>query len=487
MGLNKKGILKISGVCCRIIGLAMLVPVLVALIYGEYETAVQFTLTAGATVAGSLLLSLASKNASRVLKMRDGFLIVTLVWFIAAIIGGIPYMMTGTITDPFKAFFEACSGFSTTGASVLSDFDSIPKGVVFWRSFTHWLGGIGIIVIAVALLPSLGLSGQNVVRAETPGPVLDKITPKMNDMARYICLVYGTLTVAELILLCLGGMGVFDALITTFGTAGTGGFTNHDASIEYYSSTYFDVVITIFMLLAGTSFNLHYQALRRGPKAYFKDSEFSFYIFIVLVFSAVIAVDLYATGFYTTASESADKAFFQTISIATTTGFTNADFGLWPELSKMLLFILMFIGGCSGSSAGGVKAVRILIVLKYIRKGIAIRLHPNAVMDVRINGRRVPSQTMSSVVTFIFLYAVALVLGTLLVSFDNIEHIACFSGALSCLGNYGPAFGLVGPEINYAVFSDFSSVVLSLLMIAGRLELITFFVIFTPEYWKPGH
>lgn len=487
MNLNWKGIIKISGICCRIIGVVMIPSVIVSLIYGEYRTAMYFIITSAVTIAVSLVLTKATKNAPRKLKMRDGFLIVTLVWFIAAVIGGIPYMVTGTITDPFKAFFEACSGFSTTGASVISDFDSIPQGVIFWRSFTHWIGGIGIIIIAIALLPSLGLAGQTVARAETPGPTLDKITPKMTDTAKYICIIYGSMAVCETVLLCVGGMGLFDSLITTFGSVGTGGFTNHDVSIEYYSSAYIDVVVTVFMLLAGTSFSLHYQALKQGPKVYFRNSEFRFYIFIVLLFSAVIAIDLYATGTASSAGEAADNAFFQTVSIATTTGFNNTDFGLWPELSKMLLFILMFIGGCSGSSAGGIKAVRILIVIKYIRKGIAIRLHPNAVMDVRINGRRVPSYTMSSTVTFIFMYAVVLAVGTLLVSFDNVEHIASFSGVLSCLGNFGPAFGLVGPEINYSVFSDFSSTVLAVLMIAGRLELITFLVLFTPEYWRPGH
>ena len=487
MNLNWKGIIKISGVCCQLVGLAMIPSIIVSLIYREYNTAFQFAIITAGTVAVSICLTRGTGKVSRNLKMRDGFLIVTMVWFIAAVIGGIPYMASGTITDPFKAFFEACSGFSTTGASVISDFDSIPHGIIFWRSFTHWIGGVGIIVIAIALLPSLGLAGQTVARAETPGPTLDKITPKMTDTAKYIFLIYGGLTISEIILLCIGKMRFFDALITAFGSIGTGGFTNHSTSIEYYSSTYFDIVITVFMLLAGTSFNLHYMALRRGPKVYFKDSEFRFYIFIVVSFSTVIALNLYFTQTCASGGEAADKAFFQTVSIATTTGFNNADFGLWPELSKMLLFILMFIGGCSGSSAGGIKAIRILIVLKYIRKGIAIRLHPKAVMDVRINGRRVPSYTMSSVITFIFLYIVVLAVGTLLVSFDDIEHIASFSGALSCLGNYGPAFGLVGPEINYSVFSDFSSTVLALLMIAGRLELITFFVLFTPEYWKPGH
>lgn len=487
MGLNHKAIVKIFSIACRIIGLSMIPSLIVAFIYGESKAAISFIASIGIAVLISLPLSYISRKADLRLFMRDGFLIVTMTWIISGLIGALPFIVSGSITDPFKAFFEACSGFSTTGSSIIDNVEILPKSILFWRSFTHWIGGMGIVVFAIALLPSLGLNGQTIAGVETPGPTLDKISPKMSDTAKSLYLTYSIFTVVQIVLLYLGGMNLFDSCVHSFGSMGTGGFSDYNLSIGHFHNAYIDTIIIIFMLLSGASFNLHFKAIKYGPKVYTKDIELRTYLFIFLIASLIIMIDLKVSGTYSSLTEAADKVSFQVTSILTTTGYNNANYDLWPSLSKIVLFLLMFIGGCSCSTGGGVKVIRIIILIQYIRRGIALRLHPNAVVEVKINGRKVQSETIGAIMTHVFLFSIVAAAGTLLVSFDNLDIVTSFTSVLSAIGNIGPAFCRAGPMSNYSVFSDFSLTVLSFLMVAGRLELVTFFVLFTPRFWDPHH
>lgn len=489
MVLNLKAVIKNTGIILVITGLSMIPSMIVALIYHETGSFFALLFSAAVSTAVGVLMHLATGKApfsNQSLKMRDGFLIVTLSWVFASVLGALPFIFSGSISDPVNAFFESCSGFSTTGSTILKDIEVLPKSILFWRSFTHWLGGMGIVVLAIALLPALGLSGQTAVRAEVPGMTLDKLTPKMADTAKALYVVYLSLTLIETVLLMLGGMSLYDALIHTLGSVGTGGFSNYNDSVAHFGSTYINIVITVFMLLSASSFSLFYTAFSiRKPVLIVKDNELRFYIFIFVFFSVLITAD---TLIYTDTelSKAISDGTFQTASILTTTGFSTADYCEWSNFCQLLIFLLFFIGGCSGSTGGGIKVIRILVILKCVRRGIAQRLHPHVVKDIEVNGKQVQPATISGIMTHLFLFSVVTAFGTLLVTFDNYDIITSLSAVLSCIGNVGPGFGLVGPASNFELFSGFSKIVLSFLMIAGRLELITFFVLFSPKFWNPN-
>lgn len=485
MNLNFGAIIKVTGMLCIILGIAMMPSLIIALCCSEWQSVAAFALTAILTILSGSILYFRTKHIDRNLKMRDGFLIVSLTWIMAGILGALPFVISGSITNFIDAFFESCSGFSTTGATILTDIESLPKSILFWRSFTHWLGGMGIVLFAIAILPALGLNGQTIARAEIPGPVLEKISAKMNDTAKAVYTTYGLFTAVEIILLCIGGMSLFDAAVHTFGSVGTGGFSNYNNSIAYFDSTYINIVITAFMLLSGISFNLYSAALRRGVKVITKDSEFRLYLLFIGIAVALIAFNLYFEGIYS-GGKSIEQSAFHTVSIMTTTGFATTDYTLWPVFSQMVLFLLFFIGACSGSTGGGIKVMRILVLLKYIRRGIHIRLHPKEIIDVKLNGEHVHSQTVTAIVTHLFLFITVALAGSVLVSIDNHDIVTNISAVLSSIGNIGPGFELVNPMDNYSIFSGFSKLVLSILMIAGRLELVTLLVIFTPNFWNPN-
>lgn len=484
MNLNLSSILRIIGIVMMVISIAMLPSFCVSVIYHEASVARAFlSIILISCFIGYLLYKICQYNAQQ-LRVRDGFLIVTLCWLISAIMGAFPFVVTGSIPSFTDAFFESASGFSTTGGSILSDIESLPRGILFWRSFTHWIGGMGILIFAIALMPSLGISGQNLAVSEAPGPSLDKITPKITDTARILYITYFLFTIIETLLLMLGGMSLYDALIHTFGTVGTGGFSSYGDSIAHFNSAYFSIVITIFMILCGTNFNLYFFSLKHSVKTFIEDTEFKFYIFTVIASAFSIFIILMYSGLYSSAGEAAIDSSFQVASILTTTGYATADYEQWPAVAQMIILLLMFMGGSSSSTAGGIKIVRIVILLKLIRRGISTRLHPNVIETIKLNGKQMPVDTVSAIANHIFLYIAMIFFGAFIISFENIDLMTCFTSVITCLGNIGPGFGTVGPSENFSALSDLSKWLLSLYMIAGRLEFYTMFVLLMPKFWS---
>ncbi|MDO4544929.1 MAG: TrkH family potassium uptake protein [Bacillota bacterium] len=487
MNLSLSSIFRIIGIVLVVISIAMLPSFLVSLIYDDSSVYMPFLLTFIISGLAGLLLTKICEKHTHQLKVRDGFLIVTLCWFISAALGAVPFVITGSIPNPVDAFFESCSGFSTTGASILSDVESLPRGILFWRSFTHWIGGMGILIFAIALMPSLGISGQNIAVSETPGPSLDKTSPKMSDTAKALYTIYLLFTVVETIMLMLGGMSLYDALIHTFGTVGTGGFSSYNDSIGHFDSTYIRMTVTGFMVLCGINFNLYFFSLKRGLRTVLEDSEIKLYLLFLALSTFFIFTVLMVTGQYGSPGDAASDSVFQTASILTTTGYATADYETWPSICQMVLLLLMFVGGCSSSTSGGIKVVRILVLLKLIRRGISTRLHPNVIETVKLNGKNMSSDTVSAIVNHIFLYIVLVFFGAFIVSFENIDLITCFSSVITCLGNIGPGFGAIGPAENFSGMTELSKGLLAIYMIAGRLELYTLFIILTPRFWNQDY
>ena len=484
MLLNYKAIIKISGIIIIILAASMIPSLLVSLIYVEPDAAGSFIMTILPMLVIGRILSILPKAATNHLKIRDGYMIVALCWLLASSFGALPFMISGCIPNFADAFFETASGFTTTGSTILTDIETLPNGLLFWRSFTHWLGGMGIIVFAVALLPALGISGSKIAKAETTGPTFGKLTPKLTESAKILYLIYLGMTIIEVVMLMLGNVNLFDALIHTFGSVGTGGYSNYNASVAHYNSLYVDIVISVFMVLAGTNFTLYYYILKGHWREFFGDSEFRCYMIIFCSAVILIALDLWLRNCYSF-GKSFQYSMFQSASIMTTTGFATADFDLWPTFSKMILFLLMFIGGCSSSTSGGIKVIRFLLLFKYLKRGIAIRLHPRAVVSIKINDKPIPADTISAVINFVFLYVGVFFLGTILISLENFDLITTSSAVAACLGNIGPGFSLVGPVLNFSIFSDFSTFLLAIIMLIGRLELFTIILLFTKQFWNP--
>ena len=477
---------RIEGAVLLILAAAMTIPFILALYYREKASACAFAAVAAFCVLAGVMIRIAFKPSQEKFKSRDGFFVVSLTWLVCSIVGAMPFIISGAIPSFADALFESCSGFSTTGASILTDIESLPKSVLFWRSFTHWLGGMGIIVFVMALLPVLGISGQMVAYAETPGPIKDKVTAHFSDTAKGLYRLYLALTAAEAVLLRIGGMNWYDAFIHTFGTVGTGGFSNYNTSVAHFTSPYIQIVIIVFMVLAGMNFNLYYVGIiqKHGLKSIFHDDETKFYLTVMgIAAAAIFLYNTIADGFRDVGGTLLSAAF-QVTSINTTTGFATDDFELWPTFSKMVLFAMFFFGGCSGSTGGGIKCVRILVCMKLLRRSFSLKVHPNRVVPLSLNGKELPSDVIIKITNFIFTYLAVLFAGTLLLSVDNMDFISTLSGAASCLGNIGPGFGLLGPTMNYSALSAFSKYVCSFLMIAGRLELFTVFMLFSRRYWN---
>jgi trk system potassium uptake protein TrkH len=424
------------------------------------------------------------KEKTSLIKVRDGYAIVCFSWVIASVFGALPFVISGSIPSFVDALFETVSGFTTTGASIMPDIEIIPMGILFWRSFTHWLGGMGILVFAVALLPALGIGGQQIANAETPGPVLDKITPKMSDMAKILYFIYIFITLLEVLFLCLAGMNLFDSLIQTFGTMGTGGFSNYNASVAHFDSFAIDLIISIFMVIAGANFNLYYDLLKGRWKSVVKDNELRLYLGILFGAVILIALNLRLTNTYDSSFSALIHSFFQSSSIMTTTGFASTNFDLWPTFSKMVLFFLMFVGGCSASTAGAIKVVRILVVIKLIKRELFQKLHPRAMVAIKINNSPILPDKISSILSFIALYFLLFLGGTLLLSIEDFGLVTSASAVAATLGNVGPGFEAVGPIMNYSLFSPFSTCVMTFLMLCGRLELFTVILLLSPGFWR---
>lgn len=482
MGFNYNSILLIIGKVFIVAGIAMTFPWIVAIIYGETEMYSAFYGVVIPVIMAGIIFTMAVTPSDKAVRIRDGFLIVASVWILMTLLGSFPFVLSGKISF-IDSIFEMASGFTTTGASCLTDVESLPYSILFWRSFSHWLGGLGFVIFAIAILPQLNIGGFNILRAETPGPTYEKISPKFKGQARILVTIYLILTFTETLLLKLGGLNWFDSLVYTFGSVGTGGFATYNDGVGHFQNPYVIWVITLFMVFSSLNFTLYYTSIRRGLNGFLKDSEFKFYIAVIFLATTLISINLVSMNVYGISGAVRDSAF-QVASIISTTGYATVNYDVWPTFSKAILFCLMMVGGCSGSTGGGLKAIRALIVIRFIHRGIMVRLHPNAVCTVRLGPKTVPGDVVTAVGGFSLLYVATIMFSAILISIDNQDLITSLTTAMSCIGNIGPGFGGVGPAMNYSIFSDPIKLYLSFLMLAGRLELFTLLMLFTPRFWN---
>ncbi len=459
---------------------ALLVPGLVAWWYQEPVWVYLLSAGVSAGVGGLLVSSLCPE---REIGYREGFAVVVFSWVSAGIFGALPYVFTGSL-DFIDALFEAVSGFTTTGSTVFSSLEHLPRGLHFWRAFTQWLGGMGIIVLSLAILPLLGIGGMQLYQAEMPGPTKDKLAPRIQDTARILWGVYVFFTLLEVLLLMAGGMSLYEAFCHAFTTLATGGFSTRTASIAGFASLYLDYVITLFMFLAGVNFTLHYRFLKGDFSAYFRSEEFRFYCLVGFLSVAVCLLFNFVSGTYLSLSENLRYSLFQVWSIMTTTGYGTADFDLWHPICRLLLLVLMFFGGMAGSTGGGIKQVRLLIFFKFIRLQFRKLIHPRAVEIIRYDDLKVPNDVTQAILGFIALYALVFLAASLLVTAQGIDIITATSAVAATLNNIGPGLEGVGPTKNFGWLPDFSKLVLTFCMLAGRLELYTVAIILTRGYWK---
>ncbi len=457
----------------------LLLPLLVAALYREDPVPFLIPLLALGVCALALCRI---RVKEKTIYAREGFLIVSLSWILVSLAGAVPFVLGGAIPSYVDAVFETVSGFTTTGASILTDVESLPRGLLFWRSFTHWIGGMGVLVFIMAVLPLANDRSMHVMRAEVPGPAVGKMVPRARDTAMWLYGIYLGLTLLEVVFLLAGGMPLFDSLVNTFGTAGTGGFAIKNASIGFYNSAYVDGVITVFMLLFGINFNLYFLLLMRDFKQVLKSEELRVYLGVALTAMLLIALNILPQygGFGVAFRYSA----FQVSSIMTTTGFATADYTLWPTFSQTILFLLMILGACGGSTGGGLKVSRAIILVKSLGREVVRLVHPRAVSTVRLDGKRVEAQTVRDVGVFFIAYMFIIAVMTLLISLDGFGFATTFSAVTACMGNIGPGLGAVGPMGNFADFSLASKLLLSLTMLLGRLEIFPLVLFFTPVLYE---
>ncbi|MCU0845898.1 MAG: TrkH family potassium uptake protein [Spirochaetes bacterium] len=482
--MNPVLIVKTLSFLMLIISGFMLIPAAIALACGETRELISFivVILPLSALSGWFVLSF-RKRKTEAFSTRDGFIFVTASWLAASVAGSLPFIISGAIPSFPDAFFETVSGFSTTGASILTDVDCLPRSMLFWRSFTHWLGGMGIVVLAVAVLPLLGIGGLQLINAESPGPTVDRITPRIADTAKILWIIYIGFTVAQTALLMIAGMDLFDALTHTFGTLATGGFSTKNAGVGHYDSAAIEIIITVFMLLASISFSLHYRALTGRLRSLAGETEAKVFLLIFIISTMAVALSVYGES-YPSFGESLRHAAFQAASILTTTGFATADFEQWPFFAQGVLFLLMFIGGSSGSTAGGIKVFRIVILLKQAFIEMLFLIHPRGIFTLKVNNGVVRKDLVYSVAGFFFLYIFMLLCTSLVVASSGYDLTTSLTTALATLGNIGPGFGEVGPTNNYAFFPDYVKWFLSFAMLVGRLELYTVLIILTPEFWR---
>lgn len=478
--MNIKMVFRTVGRISQVAALLLLIPAVVAIIYKETEQFFAFFITAIAAFAIGLFIGLITKTKNRVIYAKDGFAITALAWIVMALVGAVPFVISGDIPSYIDAVFETVSGFTTTGASILTNVEAMSRSMLFWRSFTHWIGGMGVLVFIMAIIPNLTDRSIHIMRAEMPGPVIGKLVPRVKDTAKILYLIYIFLTVLEAVLLLAGGMPLFDSLIHTFGTAGTGGFGIKADSIASYSP-YCQWVIAIFMLIFGVNFNLYYLLLLRRIRTALKSGELWCYISIVFVSVAAITVNI--APIYKNFSTALRNSTFQVASIISTTGFATADFDLWPGLSKAILLLLMFCGACAGSTAGGLKVSRVVMLFKSVTKEIRKMLHPRSIGKVHFEGKSVEDSTLSSVSTYFVIYMICFFMIFLLISFEPFGLESNFSAVAACFNNIGPGFSAVGPTASYAGYTGFSKIILSFAMLLGRLEIFPIVVFLSPRTW----
>lgn len=469
----------IVGKMLLIEGFLLLFPAFVSFLYGEME-GISFLLTAMLLLLVSFLGSRKPENTA--IYAKEGFLIVALAWVLWSVFGALPFLLSGCIPRFEDAFFEVVSGFTTTGSTILRDIEGLPKCMNFWRCLTHWVGGMGVLVFVMAVIPLSNKNSMFLMRAEIPGPTCDKLVPKARTTARILYTMYLGLSVAEVIFLLAGDMNLYQAVIHTFSTAGTGGFSDRNASVAAFNSAYIDGVITVFMLLFGINFNLYFLLLMKNVKGFFKNEELRNYLGIVA--AAIVLITINIMNLYGGVLHAFRYAAFQVVSVITTTGFVTANFDLWPEFSKTILLMLMVVGACAGSTGGGMKVSRIMILGRTITKETRQILHPKSVNVVKLDGKRLTNEETHGVYVYTICYFVILCVSVLLVSVDNFDFTTNFTAVLTTLNNVGPGLAKVGPVENFSAFSCFSKIVLSFDMLIGRLEILPIMMLLAPVTWR---
>lgn len=474
--------LRILGALLLFLAATLLTPLIFSLYYQDGVWWVYPGAALICAVIGALLFHFCRSN--RELSLREGFAVVTFGWGVFALFGALPYLLSGAIASPVDAVFETMSGFTTTGSTILTEIEALPRSLLFWRALTHWLGGMGIIVLSLAILPMLGVGGMQLFKAEVPGPTADRLKPRIQDTAKMLWGVYFLLTMLETALLMFGGMDFFDALCHSFATLATGGFSTRNASVAAYDSSYIDYVIILFMFLAGVNFTLHFHLLRGRVHDFLRSEELRVYLGITLATAAAVIVFNGLGGIYPQWSDNLRYSLFQVVSIMTTTGFGTADYELWPVVAQYLLVVLMFIGGCAGSTGGGIKVARILLLFKHAQTQVFRLIHPRAIRLVKLENRPVDKEVMQSILGFFALFIGIFVVASLIVAADGMDLTSSGAAVIACLSNIGPGLGSVGPVDNFAHVPVFAKSVLILCMLMGRLELFTVLVLFFPSFWR---
>lgn len=484
--MNWKQILRLSGTMQSIIGLFMLIPTIMAMYYGEWLAFRAFIVSLVIIVAYvATILTIGKSWKSRGLNVRDVYLFVTLTWVVASALGAIPLHLTHTTTDYPSAYMEIMSGFTTTGLTTLADIEAAPRSILFWRSLTHWLGGMGIVVLFVALLPLVGVEGFQLFGAEAVGPTKSKLTPKIKNTALILWLIYVGVTLMETILLLAGGLSLYDSLTVTFGSVATGGFVTKNTSIGYYNSAYVDVVVTIFMVMAGVNFTLYFALLRKKFTMVWRDTELKVYLTIYFVATVVTTISLTSSGTYQSVAQSLRYGAFHTASIMTTTGFATADYGTWPVLTQAIILMLMFIGGCAGSTGGGMKVTRLVTMFKLGRQNIRSLLHPKGIFTIQSESEKIAWKTVNAIAGFVAIYLALVLASTLVVASAGFDLLTSFAAGLISVGNIGLGLEAVGPAgAGFGPMPIYVKWFLSLMMLAGRLEIYTVFAIFTRTFWR---
>ena len=477
--MNRKLIFRVTGRLLEALAAILLLPMCVSIIYRE-KSFIAFLFTSIISYTISRIMRSFCHKPDRVIYAKEGFIIVALAWLSASLIGSIPFVLSGEIPSFVDAFFETVSGFTTTGASILTDVEALSHGMLFWRSFTHWIGGMGVLVFIIAFVSNVSERSIHILRAEMPGPIVGKLMPRAKDTTKILYIMYICITAVEIVLLCLGGMPLFESIVHAFATAGTGGFGIKTDSVAGYSP-YIQYVIAAFMLVFGINFNLYYLASIKRLKTALKSTELWAYIAIIAVSTVLITANIFP--FYSTFEESARASFFQVTSIITTTGYSTVDFNLWPSFSKGILFLLMFIGGCAGSTAGGLKVSRAILLFKMIFKEVRHMIHPRSVATVKFEGKEVDDHTQRSVANYFAVYMIFIAVTFLIISLEPFDFETAITAVVACFNNIGPGYSLVGPMGSYSEFSDLSKIVLSFAMLLGRLEIFPLIIAFIPSTW----
>lgn len=478
--MNYKMIFQNIGRILLIESVLLIIPCIIALVNRD-GAAIAFIITIASLMLTGVMTTV-KKPEKKNIYAKDGYVIVSLTWILMSLFGALPFVISGYIPSFVDAFFETVSGFTTTGSTILQNIEALPKSLLFWRSFTHWIGGMGILVFVIAIMPKTESTSMHIMKAEVPGPTVGKLVSKLRASARILYGIYCVMTIVQIILLKAGGMPLFDSVVNSFATAGTGGFGILNNSIEGYNSIYAEMVIAVFMLLFGVNFNLYYLMLIKHGKQAIKSEELRWYIGIVAASVLIIAIGLMTTNY--TVADSLRHSFFQVASIITTTGFSSANFDAWPVICKVILVLLMFIGACAGSTGGGIKVSRLMILVKSGRRDIRKAINPRSVETVKLDRHTVEEPVVKSVSVFFGMYMLVLALSAILISIDGHDMVTTFTSVIACLGNIGPGLGDVGPAGNFADFSVLSKLVLSFDMLAGRLELIPMLMLFSPYAWS---